>query len=210
MFTATKRFPAAAIPTVSLAKNASKLGGFAAKSYMQTCRSDTIDFGTWCLQSATFAPDQNQVGKNDYAFATQTCLEQGGWLPTAGEPMAAAPRAKLKSTLDDSRLSASIDEDASDGLKDSAEMSSTLVTTTSGGTAAGSPGVTPGAKGDPRQGEPDPIPIPADPMPDTLQYVMVYDNHDHGGFGGAQPVSKPASFRCAFAKVQGAETSEVG
>ena len=52
-------------------------------------------------------------------------------------------------------------------------------------------------------GEPDPTPLPASPSPETLQYVTVYDNGDHGGFAGAAPVGQPENFRCAFNKAQG-------
>ena len=89
-------------------------------------------------------------------------------------------------------------------------MSSTLITTTSGGTAAGSQGVTPGSKGNPRAGEPDPVPVPADPAPDTLQYVTVYDNRNRGGFAGGKEVQQPENFRCAFAKTQGGAGEEIG
>jgi hypothetical protein len=93
-------------------------------------------------------------------------------------------------------------------LKDRREMSSTLITTTSGGSAAGSQGVTPGSKGNTRAGEPDPVPVPADPAPDTLQYVTVYDNRNRGGFAGGKEVQQPENFRCAFAKAQGGGAGE--
>ena len=64
-------------------------------------------------------------------------------------------------------------------------MSSTLVTIAAGSSAAGSQGVSEGSRGDPRAGEPDPVPLPANPSPETLQYVTVYDNRDKGGFAGA-------------------------
>jgi hypothetical protein len=35
-------------------------------------------------------------------------------------------------------------------------------------------------------------------MPDTLQYVTVYDNYNQGGFAGSEPVSTPENFRCGF------------
>ena len=89
-------------------------------------------------------------------------------------------------------------------------MSSTLVTTAAGSSAAGSQGVSEGSRGDPKQGEPDPVPLPANPSPETLQYVTVYDNDDRGGFGGSKPVSAPELFRCAFNKVQGRAAEEVG
>ena len=44
------------------------------------------------------------------------------------------------------------------------------------------------------------MPIPAEPLPETLDYVTVYDNHNLGGFAGGAPVGKPENFRCAYAK----------
>ena len=69
-------------------------------------------------------------------------------------------------------------------------MSSDLFTTTAGSEAAGSEGVTAGSRGNASQGEPDPVPLPANPVPDTLDYVTVYDNHNRGGFAGGAPVGK--------------------
>ena len=51
--------------------------------------------------------------------------------------------------------------------------------------------------------------MPANPSPDTLQYVTVYDNHDKGGFAGASR-SEPETFRCAFDKAQGEAAGEEG
>jgi hypothetical protein len=78
-------------------------------------------------------------------------------------------------------------------------MSGDLFTTTAGSAAAGSEGVTAGSRGNQAQGEPDPTPMPANPSPETLQYVTVYDNHNHGGFAGGAPVGRPENFRCAYA-----------
>jgi len=78
-------------------------------------------------------------------------------------------------------------------------MSGDLFTTTAGAEAAGSEGVTVGSRGNTSTGEPDPTPAPANPSPETLDYITVYDNHNMGGFAGGEPVSKPESFRCAYA-----------
>ena len=110
---------------------------------------------------------------------------------------------KLASTIDDDQLTASIDLDPTDGLRDRREMSATLVTTQAGSSAAGAIGVSEGSKGDPKTGEPDPATLPAVPAPETLQYVTVYDNRDKGGFAGSRPVSQPENFRCAYDKRQG-------
>ena len=155
------------------------------------------------------AQDEGEQAAADQVRMGVGVIARGGYVPAATELLAAADRVKLAGTIDDSPLTASIDEDKSDGLKDRREMSSTLATTSSGSSAAGSNGVTQGSKGDPRQGEPDPVPLPADPYPSTLQYVTVYDNRDKGGFAGSKPVTQPELFRCAFNKAQGAAAAEI-
>jgi hypothetical protein len=205
-----KKFPARVIPKVGAAKRADRLGGKRLKDLTTDCAPNTIDFGTWCLMNAPYGVSNQEVGKNDYFFATQKCVELGGYLPTAAQLIGAAPRVKLASTIHDSPLSASIDTDPTDGLKDRREMSATLTTVAAGSSAAGSEGVSEGSKGDPKQGEPDPVPLPENPRPDTLQYVTVYDNGDQGGFAGSKPVSQTENFRCAFDKAQGQGAREVG
>jgi hypothetical protein len=165
--------------------------------------------GTWCLDASLYPLEDDEVGKNDFFFASQKCAELGGWLPSAAELLGAVQHAKLASTIDDDQLTATTDLDPTDGTLDRREMTSTLITTEAGSAAAGSEGVTAGSKGDPKQGQPDPVPLPANPAPETLQYVTVYDNHDKGGFAGSQPVSAPQSFRCAYAKAEGAEDEDV-
>ena len=197
------RFPARAIPKVAAARNADRVGGQSAEALTGNCNAQSVDLGTWCLLAAPYPVPNEDVGKNNYFYATQTCVELGGYLPTAAQLVGAASRVKLASTITDSRLTASIDQDATDGLKDRREMSATLVTTAAGSSAAGSIGVTEGSRGDPKQGEPDPVPFPANPSPETLQYVTVYDNRNRGGFAGAKPVGQPENFRCAFDKEQG-------
>ena len=59
-------------------------------------------------------------------------------------------------------------------------MSSTLVTTEAGSAAAGFEGVSEGATGNPRQGQANPIPLPANPLPESLQYVTVYEQREQG------------------------------
>jgi hypothetical protein len=205
-----KKFPRSAIPKVRSARRADRIGSKRARDLIDRCDPDTVDFGTWCLANAPYGLKNEEIGKNDYFFATKTCVEQDGYLPTAAQLVGAASRVKLASIITDSQLTASIDLDPSDGLKDRREMSSTLVTTAAGSSAAGSQGVSEGSRGDPKQGEPDPVPLPANPSPETLQYVTVYDNGDKGGFAGSKPVSQPELFRCAFSKVQGRAAEEVG
>jgi len=198
-----KMFPASVIPKVRKATNADRVGGRRAGALLDRCSAETVDLGTFCLLSSTFPLDKDQIGKNDYFFASQKCVELGGYLPTAAQLIGAANRVKLSSTVNDDEVTASTDIDATDGLKDRREMSATLTTTASGSRAAGSQGVSEESRGDPRAGEPDPAPQPANPSPETLQYVTVYDNAERGGFAGSKPVGQPESFRCAFNKAQG-------
>lgn len=204
-----KKFPASVIPKVRASRNADTVGGRSADDLSLKCNAESVDLGTWCLMSSPYAVLTEDTGKNNYFFATQKCAELGGYLPTAAQLVGAAPLVKLASTIDDSELTASIDQDPSDGRKDRREMSSTLVTTAAGSSAAGSQGVSEGSRGDPKQGEPDPPPQPANPAPDTLQYLTVYDNGDRGGFAGSRPVNQPELFRCAFDKTQGEAAAEV-
>jgi len=198
-----KKFPASVIPKVRRARSADRVGGRRARALIDRCSAETVDLGTVCLMSSTFPLAKEDVGKNNYFFASQKCTDLGGYLPSAAQLIGAAPRVKLASTVDDDEVTASIDLDPSDGLRDRREMSGTLTSTAAGSRAAGSQGVSEGSRGDPRAGEPDPAPQPANPAPETLQYVTVYDNREAGGFAGAKPVAQAENFRCAFNKAQG-------
>jgi hypothetical protein len=173
------------------------------RSVFAHCSPETVKIGTVCMMTNPYPLEKSEIGKNDYFFATQKCASLGGYLPTAAELIGAAKRVKLAGRVDDNEVTASTDVDPTDGLKDKREMSATLTTTTSGGRAAGSMGISDVSRGDPKAGEPDPIPLPADPSPETLQYVTVYDNANHGGFAGGKPVGQPENFRCAFNFTQG-------
>lgn len=203
-----RKFPASAIPKVAAARNADRLGTRSAEELVASCNPESVDLGTWCLMGQPFAVPNKDVGKNDYFYATRTCVEAGGWLPTAAQLIGAAAEVKLASTITDKQLTAAIDTDATDGLKDRREMSATLITTQAGSSAAGSQGSSDGARGNPRTGEPDPVPQPASPAPESLQYVTVYDNGDRGGFAGGKPVTAPELFRCGFDKRQGSQEEE--
>ena len=194
------KVPVTALPKVPKAKNADRLGNRKASVFEPQCNPESVDLGTWCLESAPYPLGPRDTGKNNYFFATQKCASEGGYLPTAAQLIGAANRVKLASTIHDNATTASVDQDATDGLKDRREMSATLVTTAAGSSAAGSEGVSDGSTGDPKQGEPNPSPVPANPAPETLQYVTVYDNGDKGGFAGSQPVGSPQVFRCAWDK----------
>jgi len=197
-----KQFPSSVIPKVRSARNADRIGGRRVRGLVDRCNEESVDLGTMCMLSSTYALDKNEVGKNNYFFASSKCVEMGGFLPSATQLIGAADRLKLSSTVDDSEVTASTDIDPSDGLKDRREMSATLTTTGSGSRAAGSQGVSEDSRGDPRAGEPDPLPQAANPSPETLQYVTVYDNKERGGFAGSKPVGQPENFRCAFNKSQ--------
>ncbi len=197
-----RKFPPSAIPTVNDAK---RVGGQTAEQLAGTCPPATVDIGTWCIDSAPYPLTKADAGKNNYIWASKACEAEGGWLPTASQLVGAADRIKLESTLRDSPLTATVDLDPSRGLKDEREMSSTLVTTEGGSASAGSEGVSEGATGDPRQGQPSPIPVPANPIPESLQYLTVFDNGNQGGFAGSEPVKEPQNFRCAFNKSRGAQ-----
>jgi hypothetical protein len=196
-----RKFPASAIPTVH---NASRLGGKTAEQISGSCPPATVDLGSWCLDTAPYPLTNAEAGKNNYIWASKACVAEGGWLPSAAELLGAAERVKLESTIHDSPLTATVPLDPSRGLKDEREMSSTLVTTEAGSAAAGFEGVSEGATGNPRQGQANPIPLPADPLPESLQYVTVYSNGQKGGFAGSEPIIDPESFRCAFNKTPGA------
>jgi hypothetical protein len=195
------KFPAAAIPTV---REASRVDGKTAEELGGTCPPATDDLGSWCLDTAPYPVPNGQVGKNNYIWASKACVAEGGWLPTAAQLLGAANRVKLESTIHDSPLTATVNQDPSRGLKDEREMSSTLVTTEAGSAAAGSEGVSEGASGNPRQGQANPVPLPANPLPESLQYVTVYSNGQKGGFAGSEPVADAENFRCAFNKTPGA------
>jgi hypothetical protein len=196
-----RKFPASAIPTV---KDASRVDGKTAEELTGTCPPDTVDLGTWCLDSAPYPVTSAEAGKNNFIWASKACEAQGGWLPSASELVGAAERVKLESVISDNPDTATVNQDPSRGLKDEREMSSTLVTTEAGSAAAGSEGVSEGAIGDPRQGQANPIPIAANPLPESLQYVTVYDNKNQGGFAGSEQVKEPQNFRCAFNPTPGA------
>ncbi len=164
--------------------------------------SGAIDLGSWCLEGSTFKVPAAEAGQNDYFYAAQKCVKEGGWLPSAAQLIGAAPEAALKSTTDDDPGTSGASEfpEAANGIKDEREMTSDLFTTGAGSRAAGSEGVTAGSKGVGNLGEPDPIPVPAEPSPETLDYVTVYDNHNLGGFAGGEAVGKAENFRCAYAE----------
>ena len=196
-----RKFPAAAIPTVG---EASRVGGKTAAELEGTCLPDTVNLGSYCMETAPFPLTKEDLGKNNFVFASKTCQKLGGWLPSASELIGAAERVKLESTIHDSQLTATINLDPTRGLKDEREMSSTLVTTEAGSAAAGFEGVSAGATGNPRQGQANPTPLPANPLPESLQYVTVYSNGQQGGFAGSEPVNYPENFRCAYNKSAGA------
>jgi hypothetical protein len=196
-----RKFPASAIPTV---RNASRIDGKTAEELAGTCPPNTVDLGTWCIDSAPFPLTKEDTGKNNFVWASKACEAEGGWLPSASELLGAASRIKLEGRHTENPDFATVDQDPTRGLKEEREMSSTLITTEAGSAAAGFEGVQEGATGNPRQGQANPTPLPADPFPESLQYVTVFSNNQEGGFAGSQPVSEPQNFRCAFNPSPGA------
>jgi hypothetical protein len=206
---ASGKIPAADLPTVPLAKNALRLDGAQASTIEGSCPPTTVDLGSWCLMSSPFPLTNQQIGLNNYFWASQQCVAMGGYLPTAAQLIGAANRVLLESTINDNPTTATVDQDPALGLHDQREMSATLVTTAGGSDAAGSEGVSAGSTGNPNLGQPNPLPQPANPEPQTLQYVTVYSNQQRGGFAGSEPVSQPENFRCAFNKTPGAINQNV-
>lgn len=202
------KFPAKAIPKVSSARKADKLGSLSPDDVTLSCSAETVDLGTWCISASAYPVPTADLGKNNFFYATQACVAAGGFLPSAAELIGAAPRVKLNSYLTDSQLTANTDIDPTDGLADKREMSSTLITTQGGASSAGLLGVSEGSTGNPKAAEPNPPVVPAVPAPDTLQYVTVVDNGEHGGFAGSKPVGQAEAFRCGFYKAQGAPQEE--
>jgi hypothetical protein len=194
------KFPASAIPTVA---NSRRVSGKTVAALTPICPHGTVDLGTYCVAQALYDVPTADAGLNNYFYATQACAREGGYLPSAGQLIGAAKKVQLASVLTDNPLTATVQvpETSPNGLKDLREMTATLVTTTAGSSAAGSEGVSQEATGNPSTGEPNPTPEPADPDPETLQYVTVYDNSNKGGFAGSASVSSPENFRCAFNKV---------
>lgn len=184
---AKKKFPASVLPRI----------------VFDRCAPETVKIGTVCMMTSPYPLEKDEIGKNDFFFATRKCASLGGYLPTAAQLIGVASRVKLAGRVDDNEVTASTDVDPTDGLKDRREMSASLTTIASGGRAAGSQGVSDVSRGDPKAGEPDPAPLPADPSPETLHYVTVYDNGNRGGFAGGKPVGQPENFRCAFNLAQG-------
>ncbi|MCL2770477.1 MAG: hypothetical protein FWD42_10280, partial [Solirubrobacterales bacterium] len=178
-----RKFAAAAIPTVA---DTLRVGGKTANDLEPLCPANTANLGTWCLEKQPYPVSKEEAGKANYFWVNQKCAELGGFLPSASELVGAA---KL------------VDLEGGPGLGGKREMSATLITTAAGSDAAGSEGVSEGSLGNPRAGEPNPVPVPAVPEPQTAQYVTVFSDNQHGGLAGGEPVSTPQNFRCGFYKM---------
>ncbi len=143
------KIPARYLPPVKFAKKSKRLGNATKKDLSVNCPiPDAVDLGTWCMQSGFYPVPPKDTGKNDYIYAAQKCVKEGGWLPSAAQLIGAAPKVKLASKIDDSVLTSAAEEfkDPKNGIKDQREMSGDLTTTTAGGRAAGSEGVSVGSK----------------------------------------------------------------
>ena len=121
--------------------------------------ANAVNLGSWCLESSVHQVPAEDTGKNDYFYAAQTCVREGGWLPSAAQLIGAAPVAALESTINDNPATSGAEEfpNPDRGIKDKREMSGDLFTTTAGSEAAGSEGVTAGSRGEyiPRGTRPD-------------------------------------------------------
>jgi hypothetical protein len=177
---ADRKFPAAAIPT---SVDASRMDDKTVTELEPSCPPLTVDLGTWCLESAPYPVNDQNTGQNNWFWASQKCVEAGGFLPSTAELIGAARRVKLEGKIHENRDKATIEEDPAVGLKDQREMSSTLITTQGGSRAAGST---------------------SEPEPETAQYVTVYSNEQNGGLAGGEPVAKPENFRCGYYLAPGA------
>ena len=72
--------------------------------------SPAVTFGSWCLESSPHPIPASAVGQNDYFYATQTCVKEGGWLPSAAQLIGAAPEVALQSTIDDNPATSGAEE----------------------------------------------------------------------------------------------------
>jgi hypothetical protein len=184
-----KKFPASVIPTVP---DTYRLEGKTTSELEPRCPANTADLGTWCLEKHLYPVPKEDAGKNSYFWASQKCAQQGGFLPLASELLGAVKDVELAGGP------------ATPGQR---EMSSTLITTQAGSDAAGSEGVSEKSTGNKNTGEPQPIPLPAVPEPETAQYVTVFSNSGHGGLAGGEPIKDAENFRCAYIKTTGSTTS---
>ncbi|MCL2770478.1 MAG: hypothetical protein FWD42_10285 [Solirubrobacterales bacterium] len=171
----TGRFPAKAIPVVG---NASQIDGKSRSELEPSCPPAAVDMGTWCLERGPHPLQLNEKGFNNWFWASQKCVEEGGFLPSTAQLIGAAKQVLLEGKIHENMETATLDTEPL-GLKDEREMSSTLVTTTGGSEAAGSY---------------------TEPAPASAQYVTVYSNEQKGGLAGGEPVSAPESFRCGYFK----------
>jgi hypothetical protein len=173
------RFPAAAIPVVA---NASQVDGRSRSELEPSCPPSSADVGTWCLERGPHPLQIDEKGFNNWFWASQKCVQEGGFLPSTAQLIGAAKLVRLEGKIHEDPENTTLDTEPL-GLKDEREMSSTLVTTRGGSEAAGSL---------------------SEPVPSAAQYVTVYSNNQKGGLAGAEPVAAPESFRCGYYKIPGA------
>ena len=168
-----------AIPTVTNANRGRRQDGRTARRHLPA--RPTVDLGTLVHGHRALSRSPRRTsGRTTTSGPAKPARTKAAGCRRASELVGAADTVKLESTIHDSQLTATINLDPTRGLKDEREMSSTLVTTEAGSAAAGFEGVSEGATGDPRQGQANPIPLPANPLPESLQYVTVYDNEQQG------------------------------
>ena len=96
------KIPARYLPPVKFAKQSKRLGNATKKDLSVDCPiPDAVDLGTWCMQAGLYPVPPKDTGKNDYIYAAQKCVKEGGWLPSAAQLIGAAPKVKLASKIDD-------------------------------------------------------------------------------------------------------------
>ena len=196
-----RKFPASAIPTVH---EATRLDGKTAGELEGSCPPDTVNLGSYCMESAPYPLTKEDLGKNNFIFASKTCQKEGGWLPSASELLGAAERVKLESTIHDSQLTATIDLDPTRGLKDEREMSSTLVTTEAGSAAAGSRASAKAPPATPARVRRTPCRYPRTRCPNRCSTSPSTATARRGALRAPAPVIDPENFRCAYNKTPGA------
>ena len=163
-----RKFPAARDPEgAPRAQRADRLGGKRAEDLTRDCAPEHG-------RLRHLVPDERALRRSRTTRSARTTTSSrrrsaSSSAATCRPPaqlIGAAPRVKLASTIDDSQLSASIDLDPTDGMKDRREMSATLSRPSRPARARRARRASPRArKGDPEQGEPDPVPLPANPQP---------------------------------------------
>jgi hypothetical protein len=84
--TKAKKFPSKVIPKVAAARTADTLSGAKRADLVLNCPGDTADLGTWCLQTSTYTVPNDQIGKNDFAYAARRASSSSPRSTTTSRP----------------------------------------------------------------------------------------------------------------------------